>query len=96
MPPFEAMAAGLPVIVSRENGTSEVMNHGTSGLILEDATDSQTLAELIRGLVSDQDLARSLGEEAEKIAKRFTWESNIEDFKKVFSEIIAEKVAFRS
>jgi glycosyltransferase involved in cell wall biosynthesis len=96
MPPFEAMAAGLPVIVSRENGTSEVMNHGTSGLILEDATDSKTLAKLIRDLVADQDLARSLGEEAEKIAKRFTWESNVEDFKKVFSEIIAEKVAFRS
>ena len=34
LPPQEAMACGMPVIVSAENGTSEIITDGKDGLIL--------------------------------------------------------------
>ncbi len=34
LPPQEAMACGMPVIVSAENGTSEIITDGSDGLIL--------------------------------------------------------------
>src|SRR5260370_19996424 len=49
-PPAEAMASGLPVIVSETNGTSEVITNGTDGLILKDPTESSGLAAMIRQL----------------------------------------------
>jgi len=47
-PPAEAMASGLPVITSRQNGGAEIISHGSDGLILEDPEDVRTLAEWIR------------------------------------------------
>jgi glycosyltransferase involved in cell wall biosynthesis len=46
MPPLEAMACGLPVIVSRQAGVSEVITHGMDGFILEDPRDAGLLTSL--------------------------------------------------
>ena len=43
LPPQEAMACGMPVIVSADNGTSEIITHGKDGLILADPTDVNSL-----------------------------------------------------
>ncbi len=45
LPPLEAMACGLPVIVSRRTGVSEIITEGVDGFILEDPEDSAVLAE---------------------------------------------------
>jgi len=44
---LEAMAAGLPVITTRSNGFSEILDAGTDGDILEDPDDTTTLARCI-------------------------------------------------
>jgi UDP-glucose:(heptosyl)LPS alpha-1,3-glucosyltransferase len=46
---LEAMAAGLPVITTRSNGFSEILDAGTDGDILEDPRDTMTLARCIEG-----------------------------------------------
>ena len=51
--PPEAMACGLPVIVSAENGTFEIITHNSDGMILNDPTDSKALAGMIRKLLQD-------------------------------------------
>jgi len=76
MPPAEAMACGLPVITSRNNGGCEIIEHGENGLILEDATDSQALAALIRGFVENRAFCERLGTNAACTARRFTWDEN--------------------
>jgi glycosyltransferase involved in cell wall biosynthesis len=90
MPPFEAMATGLPVIVSRENGTSEVITHGVDGLVLEDATDANSLAAMIRKIMADQKFATNLGSKAAETAQRFTWESNVKEFRRIFLRVFAK------
>lgn len=90
-PPAEAMACGLPVIVSERNGTSEIMTNGVDGLILNDQADSRTLAVMIRRLYEDGEFRAAIGERAAQTARRYTWERNGRELAAVFEEILRRK-----
>ena len=83
-PPAEAMASGLPVITSRNNGGAEIISHGSDGLILEDPEDVRTLAEYIHRLLEDADFRCGLGASAARTAQKFTWENNAREMKALF------------
>ncbi|HUO34611.1 MAG TPA: glycosyltransferase [Candidatus Acidoferrum sp.] len=91
LPPAEAMACGLPVIVSSANGTSEIITDETDGLVLRDPQDSVSLAAMIRRLVTDCSFSEHLGNNAAQTMLRFTWEKNGQDLAKIFDGIIARK-----
>jgi len=91
MPPLEAMACGLPVIVSRQAGVSEIITHGADGLVLEDPEDAGVLASMIRDLYADNDLRQRLGENASNTALKYTWDRNAEQLRAVFDGILAER-----
>ena len=50
---LEAMAAGLPVIATRVEGTPEAITHGVEGLLAE-PSDPESLAGEIRSMVTGQ------------------------------------------
>jgi UDP-glucose:(heptosyl)LPS alpha-1,3-glucosyltransferase len=91
IPPLEAMACGLPVIVSRQAGVSELVTHGLDGFILEDPRDSRHLAELICRVYSDQSLRHDLGARAAETARLYTWERNAREMKKILEKCLREK-----
>ena len=76
LPPLEAMACGLPVITSANNGGSQAIHNGIDGFILGDPKDVATLARLLCQLYDDSDLRRSVGENAARTAQSYTWERN--------------------
>jgi UDP-glucose:(heptosyl)LPS alpha-1,3-glucosyltransferase len=90
-PPAEAMACGLPVIVSETNGTSEIIRNGADGLILKDPTDSSALAAMIRQLYEDKELRATMGERAAETAREYTWERNGRELAAIFEEILRRK-----
>lgn len=92
-PPAEAMACGLPVITSRNNGGSEIISHEADGLILEDPADSTALAGMLRRLVDDADFRARLGQNAARTAQKFTWDANAAQMKTMFDEAIETKRA---
>jgi UDP-glucose:(heptosyl)LPS alpha-1,3-glucosyltransferase len=85
-PPAEAMACGLPVIVSRNAGCAEIISHGEDGLVLEDPRDVQTLAAWIRRLMDDAEFRRGLAENAARTAQKLTWEVNAAEMKELFEQ----------
>jgi glycosyltransferase involved in cell wall biosynthesis len=91
IPPLEAMACGLPAIVSRQAGVSELVTHGVDGFVLEDPTDSRQLAELIQRIYKSADLQRQMGLSAEATARQYTWQRNAEEMGKIFEECLREK-----
>ncbi len=93
LPPAEAMACGLPTIVSRQAGVSEVITHGRDGLILEDPSNADELARLIRTLLEDPELRTQLGEQAAHTARQYTWSRNTEEMKLVFEGVRRYKAA---
>ena len=51
--PAEAMACGLPVIVSAAAGVFEIVTNDVDGMVLDDPTDAIKLAAMIRRLLPD-------------------------------------------
>ena len=90
-PPAEAMACGLPVIVSSANGTSEIVTDGVNGLILSDPTDSATLAAMVRRLYEDRVFRDQIASSAANSTLAYTWESNGRELVKIFEEILRRK-----
>ena len=58
---LEAMAWGKPVIACNSGGVGEVVIHGETGILVPPA-DSAALAGAILRILSDNDLARRLGD----------------------------------
>ena len=91
MPPAEAMACGLPVIVSSTAGVSEIVTDGVDGLILQDARDSAGLAAMIRHIYEDQEFRNRLGERAAESTRQYTWERNGKELGAIFQEVLRRK-----
>lgn len=91
LPPVEAMACGLPVVTSRNNGGSEIISNGVDGLILEEPADAEGLARLIRQLCNDAELRCRLGANATQTAQQYTWARNAEQTKALLEQVVAQK-----
>jgi glycosyltransferase involved in cell wall biosynthesis len=68
---LEAMAAGLPVIATRQPALAEVIADGETGLLVPPG-DKAALARQTRLLLDDPALARRLGEAGRRAAAAFT------------------------
>lgn len=89
-PPAEAMACGLPVITSRQNGGSEIITPGCDGLILENAADSTALAAMMRELSTDPALCSRLGDAGAKTARRYSWDQNTARMREFFEKALQQ------
>jgi glycosyltransferase involved in cell wall biosynthesis len=68
---LEAMAAGLPVVASNVGGVPELVVQGETGMLVP-PDDPAALAETIERLLTDQPLARRLGDAARvRVAEHF-------------------------
>jgi glycosyltransferase involved in cell wall biosynthesis len=84
----EAMAAGLPVVVSGNCGTSELISHRENGMVFS-AGNVDELAEAIDELASDAGLRNRVGAAGQrKVLKSFTWEQYAD---RVLSSFLAMK-----
>ncbi len=94
IPPLEAMACGLPVIVSRQNGTFEVLTDGHDGFILESPADSSELAEKIARLYRDPELRQRLGNNASATAAQYTWDRNAKEMARLIQSVLESSGGF--
>jgi len=85
---LEAMAAGLPVVVTRTGGTVELVEAGVNGLIF-DWADVETLTAHLRRLATERDLARSMGAASRVRAANFSWAAAAEAYLQMFERIAA-------
>lgn len=90
-PPAEAMACGMPVIVSANNGTCEIITDGQDGLILANPADAATLAAMIRRLYEDNEFSARLGKRANETAQQYTWERNGRELNAIFELLLEQK-----
>lgn len=66
---IEAMAAGLPVIMTRVGGAEDIVDDGVNGLLVSPA-DPADLARALDHLVSDHETRRGMGTRARAKAER--------------------------
>lgn len=71
---LEAMASGLPVVVTPNTGAADLIEHGREGLVVP-ARDPEALARAMLELYEDEPKRRAMGEAAAETARRWTWDA---------------------
>jgi UDP-glucose:(heptosyl)LPS alpha-1,3-glucosyltransferase len=72
MVPLEAIACGVPAIITRQMGVAEVLDE-ESAIVLEDAGDAVALAGAMRRLMAEADLRQRLILHGERRARLNSW-----------------------
>jgi len=85
---LEAMAAGLPLVVTRTGGTQELVEEGVNGYSFQWA-DVETLTNYLRILTKDRALARRMGAASHARSATFAWGTIADRFLEMFKEITA-------
>ncbi len=78
LPVLEAMACGLPIVVSRQAGISDYIADGVDGILLDAPEDSRALAGSLSLLLQQPELRHSIGENAARKAMKFSWDSQVD------------------
>ena len=61
----EAMWKARPMVASRIGGIQDQIEHGKSGLLIDDAADLQAYGTAVRDLLKDKERAEAIGQEAQ-------------------------------
>ena len=85
LPVLEALAAGAPVITSR-NSPMEEFSQGAC--IYVNPEDEEEMEEKLRELLKDAHLRKLLGERGRRIAREFTWKRVGEETVRVYKEVV--------
>ncbi len=84
----EAMASGIPVIVSKNTGASELIENGKNGFILENYTSSEEIASLLNILIEKKAFTKRMSKNARKTAEKNSWENVSKRILKLYEEVI--------
>ncbi len=88
---LEAMRFRKPVVATAAPGTTEVVEHGLTGLLVP-VGDHPALAQAIRTVVEDPALARRLGEAGRaRVEAEFRAETMVERFASLYETLAAAK-----
>lgn len=80
---LEAMAAGLPLVVSRTPGTKELVQENVNGLMF-DWADAETLTAHLKFLLTHRDVARQMGQASRELAQGFGWDDVAAEYLELF------------
>lgn len=86
---MEAMASGLPVLCTKNDGNSQIVRSGIDGFFCETPKD---MAEYMGWILQHPDEIKEMGRNArERIEEAFTLKAYLEKFEKVFDELDNEE-----
>jgi glycosyltransferase involved in cell wall biosynthesis len=84
---LEAMASGLPVIVSNMVGAKDCIDIGYNGFVYN-YLDNDEMAEMIYFFYKNPDKILKFGERSSELVKKYSWENFIHRTKLMLGEII--------
>ncbi|MFZ1720702.1 MAG: glycosyltransferase family 1 protein [Candidatus Moraniibacteriota bacterium] len=86
-PPLEAMACGVPTIVSRNSSFPEIVGEGA---IMIDPYQPDELYRAMIAILSDHAFAEKLSREGERQTKKYTWERTADELSKMFRFVVGK------
>ncbi len=90
---LETMAAGLPIVATKNGGPSEILSHGRDGFLVE-PTHVEELADALVQVLQDEAGRRQMGANAHaKIVEKYTWGRIAERTLAVYEETLASRSA---
>jgi glycosyltransferase involved in cell wall biosynthesis len=86
LPVLEALASGTPVVCADATSLPEVAGDAA---LLHDPMDAAQLAEAVRAILNNTDLANELRKRGRKRARLFTWERTARETLAVYQQVLA-------
>lgn len=83
---LEAMACGIPVVGCKNNGIDEIIENKHDGYLV-DEKDAKQLLDILE-LLRDENIRKSIGENARRKAEQYTWIHSAESVKRVYENIV--------
>ena len=84
---LEALALGVPVVVTNVGGNPEVVRHGETGLLVP-PQDDQALADACGALLDDPELRRQVADKGKSLVQqRFSKEAMAEKVYRVYADM---------
>jgi len=87
---LEAMAAGLPVMVSSRVGAKDVVVQGENGFVIENPSDSDHVASVLK-MMLDEGNRHRMSVAALATASENSWDAAAEKYRALYAEILAAK-----
>ncbi len=84
---LEAMAAGLPLVVTRTGGTVELVQEGENGLTFAWG-DVETLVQHLAYLAANREVARQMGAASRRRAERMSWDAVAARYLEIFDRML--------
>jgi UDP-glucose:(heptosyl)LPS alpha-1,3-glucosyltransferase len=83
---LEALAMGLPVVSTKQNGACEIMTPGEHGFVLESADDRDALVAAMRALC-DQAVRARMRENCLALRPKLAYGAHLEALLKVYAQV---------
>lgn len=87
---LEAMAAGLPVMISNRVGAKDLVTEGKNGFVIDDSSDYAYIASRLNVLLN-KNIRSKMSAAAYQTASENTWDSVAKQYSDIYDEILAEK-----
>ena len=85
---LEALASGLPVVALRAGGIGDIVQPGTTGILLEPEDTPETFARAVAMLVDDGALRRRQAESARAYALSQSWDAIMGELRERYLRVI--------
>jgi UDP-glucose:(heptosyl)LPS alpha-1,3-glucosyltransferase len=87
---LEAMAAGLPVLISGSVGARDIVREGENGFVVDEPADADTVADKVE-MMFGGGLRERMGEEARKTARGHSWDATVARVLDIYEEVWADQ-----
>ena len=90
MVPLEALACGLPTIVSEESNLGEIIKDGIQGFVIngEKPIDYQEKIDLV---INDDDLLKEMAIKSREIALNYSWHNQAKKYWQIYKELLKNR-----
>jgi len=85
--PMEAMACGLPIIISKECPTREIITDGVEGFIV-DQRKPEIYAEKILTLLDDYSQDQDISLRCRRLAEKYSWANAGREYLKLYLHLM--------
>lgn len=82
---LEAIGHGVPVVMSKQSGAGEVMEH----CFKVDFWDTERFADCILTILREQPLAQQLTAEAPRVLQRLTWQNQAAQVQAIYNSLVS-------
>ena len=80
---LEAMASGLPIVVTKVTGITEIIINGENGFLAE-PKNTKEIAEKILLLLEDEEMRERISRNNKENVKKYRWESVVERLEEIY------------